>query len=67
MGVRSCWRLGDGVDFLDEPGEVAVDFTERLAEEHLELPDIIDGVCELCRIHEMLEQWDASLNVNSEA
>lgn len=55
------------MDFLDEPGEVAVDFAERLAEEHLELPAIIDDICELCRIHEMLEQWDASLNVNSEA
>ncbi len=59
--------MGDGVDFRDEPGEVAVDFTERLAEEHLELPAIIDDVCELCRIHEMLEQWDASLNVTSKA
>ncbi len=59
--------MGDGVDFRDEPGEVAVDFAERLAEEHLELPAIIDDVCELCRIHEMLEQWDASLNLTSKA
>ncbi len=42
--------MGDGVDFLDEPGEVAVDFAERLAEEHLALPAIIDDVCEVCGI-----------------
>jgi len=43
--------LGDGVDFLDEPGEVAVDFAERLAEEQLELLDILEDVCELRGIH----------------
>lgn len=54
--------MGDGVDFPDEPGEVAVDFTERLAEEHLALPAIVDDVYELCRINEMPGQWDTSLN-----